>query len=342
MFSKALSFTGLVSVASAHILMTNPVPYGGIDNGPLFADGSNFPCKSVAYNANGISNTYAQGSSQTLSFKGTAVHGGGSCQVSVTTDLAPTRDSVWKVIHSIEGGCPARDTPGNIGDNAETPVPFTYDFQIPSDLAAGEYTLAWTWFNKVGNREMYMNCAPVTVTGSGGSQTFLNDLPDMFTANIGNGCTTTEGTDLEFPNPGNSVEFGNSGVSAFGGPSGNCPAGGSTPVAPPSAPVEAPVEAPVQPPVEAPVQPPVEAPVEAPAAPAPAPVTGGQAPGTACAPEGDFNCIDGSNFQRCASGVWSPLMPVAAGTTCVPGQGATLNFAKRSRTFARRAMAIRA
>lgn len=49
----------------------------------------------------------AVGSQQTLSFTGSAVHGGGSCQLSLTKDLKPTKDTDFRVILSIEGGCPA-------------------------------------------------------------------------------------------------------------------------------------------------------------------------------------------------------------------------------------------
>lgn len=231
MFAKAIAMSGLATIASAHILMTNPVPYGKstLNNGPLDGGGSDFPCKQRpgVYADEGASNVYAQGSKQTLEFQGTAVHGGGSCQVSVTTDLKPTKDSVWKVIKSIEGGCPAKDQTGNMGNSASSAVPYKYDFEIPKELAAGNYTLAWTWFNKVGNREMYMNCAPMSVTGSGGSDSFMNTLPDMFVANAGNGCGTADSSDLQFPDPGQNVDKFNGQTTAFAGPTGSCKKGSS-------------------------------------------------------------------------------------------------------------------
>ncbi|UNI18790.1 hypothetical protein JDV02_005040 [Purpureocillium takamizusanense] len=216
MFAKNFVLSGLAALGSAHVLLSNPVPYGRSDlkNFPLNLDGSNFPCQQrpTAYDAQGASNVYAQGSQQQLSFVGSAVHGGGSCQISVTTDLQPTKDSKWKVIHSIIGGCPARDMGGNYDANdAKFINPNKYSYTIPKELAAGNYTLAWTWFNKVGNREMYMNCAPLTVTGSGGSSNFMNTLPDMYKANIygEDGCRTPNNENFPYPNPGKNVVYEN-------------------------------------------------------------------------------------------------------------------------------------
>ncbi|PTB58226.1 lytic polysaccharide monooxygenase [Trichoderma harzianum CBS 226.95] len=387
MFSKLFTITALASAVSAHITMTNPVPYGlsSLNNSPLDPNGADFPCKqrTGVYDLQGASNVYAQGSTQKLSFAGTAVHGGGSCQVSVTTDAQPDKNSVWKVIKSIEGGCPAKDQAGNMGDSASATDPYTYDFTIPKELESGNYTLAWTWFNKVGNREMYMNCAPLSVTGSGGSKDFLNTLPDMFEGNIfgPGGCGTASDTDLLFPNPGNDVDQFNGATSAFLGPTscssatvaptpkpsnggGSGSGSGSSPVtSAPAQPTKAPQSIPGGPasqpapskPTSAPlVNLPVQsqAPVATSAAPAPAPAptsgsgsspSGGFAAGTACSSEGQWNCIGGSQFQRCASGAWSPAQALASGTKCQAGQSDNLNMvAKRGSNSMRRAIRIRA
>lgn len=406
MYSKSLIVTGLASAASAHILMTNPVPYNAasLDNSPLEPDGSNFPCKVVAgggYEAGGASNVYAQGSTQQLEFQGTAVHGGGSCQVSVTTDLEPDTNSVWKVIKSIEGGCPAKDQEGNLpGDNAGAKVPYSYDFTIPDELSAGNYTIAWTWNNKIGNREMYMNCAPLTVTGGAGDSGLLDSLPDMFVANVGNGCETEHGTDVEYPNPGNDVDRFNGQTEAFKGPTGSgCAApsggngggsgGGSNPAptsapsndAPPSAqPTASSTQASIpggvfitaseQPEATAPPAVP-DVPETNPETPAPEEGSGddgesdtpnpdepeddsGEAPeqdspsgsftvGDACSTEGEWNCVGGSSFQRCASGAWSTVMDLAAGVTCNGGKSSTLNMSvKKGKRNMRRSQRMRA
>ena len=208
------------------MIMATPPPYGSPDNSPLAADGSNFPCKATS-NSGGTVTNMAIGASQKLSFLGESVHGGGSCQVSLTTDTPATKNSKWMVIHSIEGGCPARNQAGNIGadNSASAPDPDTYTFSIPAGITPGAYTLAWTWFNKVGNREMYMNCASVKVTGGSSKREIsLNEtqeytipelseratasFPEMFVANIPvTDCTTAEAADLKFPDPGASVEM---------------------------------------------------------------------------------------------------------------------------------------
>ncbi|KAL7791391.1 hypothetical protein V8C37DRAFT_382271 [Trichoderma ceciliae] len=399
MFSKLFTIAVFATAASAHMTMSNPVPYGksSLNNSPLEANGSDFPCKQRpgVYDPQGASNVYAQGSTQQLSFVGSAVHGGGSCQVSVTTDAQPDKNSVWKVIKSIEGGCPAQDQVGNMGDNANAVDPYKYDFTIPKELQAGNYTLAWTWFNKVGNREMYMNCAPLTVTGSSGSKDFLNTLPDMFEANIfgTDNCGTLPDTDLEFPNPGTDVVQLNGATNAFAGPT-KCPSatggsGGSAPAptggaqtAAPAQPTQAPSQsvpggvfitsaiggkqpAPSQPAATQPAasqpaasQPAVTAPVVKPPAQSQAPVpatsappssgsgsgsgsspSGGFAVGTACSSEGQWNCIGGTQFQRCGSGTWSPTQALASGTQCQTGQSDNLNMVtKRTKRTLRRAM----
>jgi hypothetical protein len=66
----------------------------------------------------------------------------------------------------------------------------------------------------------------------------------------------------------------------------------------------------------------------------------GIAAGTACTPEGEWNCVGGNSFQQCASGAWSVVQPLAAGTSCTPGQSSAINIIaggskKRSVRFSR-------
>ena len=389
------SVLGLASVSSAHMIMSTPVPYGKstLNNSPLAADGSDFPCKqrTGVYDAEGASNTMAIGASIPLSFVGSATHGGGSCQISVTYDENPTKSSTFKVIHSIEGGCPIKGVAGNNGDSASAVDPDTYSFTIPSSLPTGTAVLAWTWFNKIGNREMYMNCAPITVTGASSKRSeedfddlmtlnvtqfmerdtaAFDALPAMFVANIGNGCGTQDSTDLKFPAPGDSVELDGTATATPSPPTGSAcgstiagasaTAGASAPAATSAASIatSAPVAASSSPGasggVFATVAPsgstqasatsaPVAAssvaaspgaassPAASVAASSASPASTGTvgtgsaiAAGTACTTEGMWNCIAGTSFQQCGSGVWSAVQEMADGTTCTAGQ--TMNI----------------
>ena len=147
-----------------------------------------------------------------VTITGATIHNGGSCQVSLSYDSGST----WTVIHSYVGECPVE-----AGDTS-------YDFTVPADAPKGEALFAWSWFNKIGNREMYMNCAVVTISDGGSrrrsrteatSQVPFNRRPDMFVANIGNGCFTAEGTDVDFPEPGPDVTRNGE---AAGPPTGSC------------------------------------------------------------------------------------------------------------------------
>ncbi|KAI9158370.1 hypothetical protein HJFPF1_06364 [Paramyrothecium foliicola] len=420
---------GLASVASAHMEMLFPAPFKSKANpnagqdidysmvDPLAQDGSNFPCKGYhslfGTPAGAATADFTPGSSYEIKVAGGANHNGGSCQASLSYDKGAT----WTVIHSYIGNCPVQ---------GESSYPFT----VPADAPGGEAIFAWTWFNKVGNREMYMNCAAVNIAGGAAKRqasAAFSSRPSMFVANVGNGCKVPETVDVEFPNPGPDVTT--DAAATKGAPEGDCGSAGpappttpeqppstpeqppstpeqppstpeqppSTPEQPPSTP-EQPPSVPEQPPT-VPEQPPAQstsalvpsaspAPTQAdpecnmssspggvfitvpptastteaapvassspstlvtitktPVAPQPTPGTptgvpttpkptpgavGAMPAGTACASEGVWNCVDGSQFQRCASGQWSVLQPMAAGLTCVPGQAETLSYKKRA------------
>jgi len=225
-----------------------------------------------------------------------AAHNGGSCQVSLSFDGGKS----WKVIKSYIGNC-VRSQGGNVFDANQT-----YDFTIPADAKAGDALWAWTWFNQTGNREMYMNCAAITITGSGTST--LNDRPDMLVANVNNGCSVPSGVDVEFANPGPDVERGTAKNGApTGPPVGNCGSGAPAPAA---APATAPASGGDR------------------AAPAPAPATGGSrthtvAPGDFCASIAQKNSISVEALLSANPSVNSGCSNLQAGQV--------LNLRRRSR-----------
>lgn len=213
----------LASTATAHMQMSKPYPLRSPLNkdqkgqkdysytNPLSTSGSDFPCKGYADDDFQPTANYKPGGDYEIKLAGSATHKGGSCQIALSYDKGKT----FHVIKSIIGGCP---------------IDKEYKFSVPSDAPNGDALLAWTWFNKVGNREMYMNCAQVKVGGSdkrdieegqiddehSGNATMhaaqgstpFKELPDIFIANIdGPGkCTTEEGKDVNFPKPGDDVD----------------------------------------------------------------------------------------------------------------------------------------
>jgi hypothetical protein len=353
---KYASVLAFAAATQAHMYLEYPVPYGTPNNSPLDNSGSNFPCKNPDYSVK-TQNAWNAGETKEVKFKGSAVHGGGSCQFSITTDTAPTKDSQWKVIHSVMGGCPA-NVPLNLAPNEHnTDGLNSYPVTLPADLPAGEYSFAWTWFNKIGNREMYMNCAPITVAnGKGGDvSSALGNLPDMFVANLPREqCSTTESQDLQFPNPGDSVETGSGAALGFDLiDNGGCDAmtkmgAGSGSLGTPTGTTEPKPDGDTHTPALTPTP---SAPlpsntggVFAPGAssvaaspstvPTPPPTnnTPGGANGEACTTEGAIICIGSSQFGVCANGVAQP-MQLAAGTVCT--NGVISAIAKRAVKFPR-------
>ncbi|KAF1833825.1 hypothetical protein BDW02DRAFT_454923, partial [Decorospora gaudefroyi] len=348
-----IAAAAIFATANAHMIMESPVPYSvdKLDNGPISA--AQFPCKSQNGFTISTMNQMAVGEKQTLSFKGSAVHGGGSCQLSVTTDMEPTANSVFKVIKSIEGGCPGIDSPE------------VFDFELPASIPNGQATFAWTWFSKLsGAPELYMNCAPIEVTGGASDDSAFNELPDMFVANIAStSCKSQTSKAIKFPNPGAVLQKGSDGADIVD-PTGDCGATGTTPVEPSSS---AGGEASAVPTSAAPGQPsatasppaipsngggvfapgassaapvvPSAAPIQststtlvtvtaAPTVPAPAEPTAPAATGSpstpsaggsgTCTENGAIVCNGPTQFGLCNNGnvVWQA---VAAGTTCVDG-----------------------
>ncbi|KAF2132322.1 lytic polysaccharide monooxygenase, partial [Dothidotthia symphoricarpi CBS 119687] len=290
--SIIVAVAAIFAFTNAHIIMDSPVPYSvdKIDNSPITA--SQFPCKSQNGFTVSTMNNMAVGEQQTIKFKGTAVHGGGSCQLSVTMDTEPTENSVFKVIKSIEGGCPGVDGSTN-----------EYNFELPDSIPNGKATFAWTWFSKMsGAPELYMNCAPIEVTGGASDKTAFSALPDMLVANIGEGCTTAQNFATAFPDPGQVVEKG--ATNDQEAPTGSCgSSSGTTPAVSPSAaqPVASGTATPAQP-----------------TTPASSGSSSSSSGSTTCTENGAIMCNGTTQFGLCNNGqiVWQA---VAAGTTCSNG-----------------------
>lgn len=227
--TAAFTLGAFASSALAHMEMSQPPPFRSSfnkaikedtvdfdNNAPLKPDGSDFPCKGYATDfgqspAGDPTATWPAGSTQQVVLADSGDpedhHDGGSCQLSLSFDGGKS----FKVIKSYIGNC-VRVTSSGVDPNQ------TYEYTVPSDAKSGDAMLTWSWFNRVGNREMYMNCATITINGGG--QSTLDSYPDIFKCHIGNGCTIPEGTDVVFQNPGNDVTYdqGNLGNATLGDP----------------------------------------------------------------------------------------------------------------------------
>jgi len=134
----ALAAALLLSSANAHVQLKSPVPYRTSTQAPQSAaqqdfdmkapldpSGNNFPCKGYHKDKQGTQSLveWAAGSSQTMQFDGSATHGGGSCQASLSEDGGAT----WKVMKSFVGGCPTKDA----------------SFTVPKEAKAGAAIFGW-------------------------------------------------------------------------------------------------------------------------------------------------------------------------------------------------------
>jgi hypothetical protein len=100
---------------------------------PLHADGSDFACKGYHLNTPWTPvATYEAGGTYKMQLGGSATHGGGSCQLSLSFDGGDE----FRVIKSMEGGCPEQKE---------------YNFTVPAELSTGVKgtkttgLFAWTW-----------------------------------------------------------------------------------------------------------------------------------------------------------------------------------------------------
>jgi hypothetical protein len=116
---------------------------------PLYHDGSTFPfpCKGFP---KGPSTKTINGNTVNIKLEGTAVHGGGHCQFGVTYD-----DSTFVVLKTVTDNCLISG--------------MDYNFDLPSNIPSGDITVFWTWINRIGNREYYMECADITVNNPNGN-----------------------------------------------------------------------------------------------------------------------------------------------------------------------------
>jgi hypothetical protein len=230
--TSVAAMMALLRSSTAHMVMNAPSPYdpSKVQTNPLDNIQYKFPCRTGNVDFKiGETTHFIAGENVFVNFTGQAVHGGGSCQFSVNYDDVPSSDPArWKVVYSILGGCMAEvvSTAGNLeeavyvrasdrygrpdavhcGDDPnKTDCVRSFQIPLPKNLPSGRAHFSWTWFNKVGSREIYQNCASINIEGGASDDAGLTELPGLFVANIagfgGSNCTTDHGV-FNIPNPG--------------------------------------------------------------------------------------------------------------------------------------------
>ncbi|KAJ1914679.1 hypothetical protein H4219_004679 [Mycoemilia scoparia] len=125
--------------------------------------------------------TVKAGSTMTLKFDGSAIHGGGHCQFAVSYN-----NKDFAVIEDVLKDCFTSSAFGSSGN-------YKYDIKLPSELPSGDATIAWAWVNAIGNREYYMGCVDVKIEGGGSGGSFSG--PELLVVNhptLGGGKTIPE------------------------------------------------------------------------------------------------------------------------------------------------------
>ncbi|KAK9729397.1 hypothetical protein K7432_000278 [Basidiobolus ranarum] len=123
--------------------------------------------------------TYQAGRSISVRIGGDASHAGGHCQFALSYDGGRT----FVVIQTVLDTCLSK---GN-----------QFSVPLPKDAPSGNQVIfAWTWINKTGDRQYYMNCADIVVNGkkTGGKVTG----PRLLVANYGNLPVIPEWPDPEW------------------------------------------------------------------------------------------------------------------------------------------------
>ena len=97
-------------------------------------------------------------------YNGGPRHGGGFCEVSITTNPNPTWND-FVVISQWENTCPDASR--------------EYEFTLPATTPNGPLVIAWTWHSAFGLAEMYTTCMDVEVQGSTAQQQLSGRCPEV-------------------------------------------------------------------------------------------------------------------------------------------------------------------
>ncbi|KAF8941353.1 hypothetical protein EDD21DRAFT_322793 [Dissophora ornata] len=124
---------------------------------------------------------YKAGETINTAYSVGASHGGGHCQWALSYDGGKT----WVVLKTLIRDC----LKGVVTGQA-----YSVPVQIPANAPSGNATFQWIWNNAIGNRELYSNCADITIKGTNGGT--VTGVAPLY-ANYGPSSLLIP----EFPNP---------------------------------------------------------------------------------------------------------------------------------------------
>ncbi|KAJ9060967.1 hypothetical protein DSO57_1025416 [Entomophthora muscae] len=162
-----------LSLARGHMELKKPLcrrsrfdknlMWNQIDYSNMFPLGDNtkidfpFPCRGLP--VGNITDTLTAGTKFVSQLAGDITHNGGHCEWSISYD-----GSTFVTIHTIIGECVTHGVR-------------QYLINLPDTAPPGQAVLAWTWVNRTGLREFYMNCADVMVVNTGTPGTIQGPAP---------------------------------------------------------------------------------------------------------------------------------------------------------------------
>ncbi|ORY04996.1 putative endoglucanase precursor, partial [Basidiobolus meristosporus CBS 931.73] len=169
--------------AQAHMEMKKPLarrskfnPYLTIDqidyslSSPL-GTSYPYPCRGAPKGSSVA--TYNAGDKIQVELFGEATHNGGHCQFAVSYDEGKT----FVVLRTIMKTCMLEG--------------LSFDVPIPEGApSSSNVVFAWTWINRSGNREYYMNCADITIVGKKNNGSIVG--PKLLVANLPNSPSIPE------------------------------------------------------------------------------------------------------------------------------------------------------
>uniref|UniRef100_A0A6C0H6X2 Carbohydrate-binding module family 19 domain-containing protein n=1 Tax=viral metagenome TaxID=1070528 RepID=A0A6C0H6X2_9ZZZZ len=133
-------------------------------NSPLYVqpDFFTFPCKGFP---KGPATQTITSNKVRVTLEGTATHGGGHCQFGISYN-----DRDFLVLRTVFSSCMLDG--------------MSYEFYLPAETPSGDTTVFWTWINRIGNREYYMECADVRVENGNTNQDVNLPGKELIVANI--------------------------------------------------------------------------------------------------------------------------------------------------------------